>query len=50
MKKLSFVVGLLMLAGELLAGPTALEIIKKMDALQNGDNQVIVGNCLIHDH
>ena len=47
MKKLSFVVGLLMLAGELLAGPTALEIIKKMDALQNGDNQVIVSSMII---
>jgi len=47
MKKISLLLGLLFLAGDLLAGPTALEIIRKMDALQNADNQVIISSMTI---
>ncbi len=47
MKKPGLLLGLLFLAGDILAGPTAMEVIKKMDALQNADNQIITSSMTI---
>lgn len=47
MKKLSLLLGLLFLTADLMAEPTALEIIKKMDVLQNAQNQIIISSMTI---
>jgi outer membrane lipoprotein-sorting protein len=47
MKKPGLLLGLLLLAGDIMAGPTAMEVIKKMDALQNADNQIITSSMTI---
>ena len=47
MKKLSLLLGFLFLGGQIFAGPTAMEIIKKMDNSQNADNQVITSSMVI---
>lgn len=47
MKKLNLLLGLFFLGGEVFAGPTAIEIIKKMDQSQNAENQVITSSMII---
>ena len=45
--KFYFLPGFLFLIGDLIAGPTAMEIIKKMDNSQNAENQVITSSMVI---
>ena len=48
MKQLTLLVGFLLLAGDLLAAPTAMQIINKMDKSQNAKNQIITSTMIIH--
>lgn len=48
MKLKSVLLIVLFLAADALADPTAMEIIQKMDSIQNAENQIITSSMIIH--